>query len=124
MLGSSYAAAWVEVWLEERGFKCDVRVRAKVDGEVDVLCEDPLVVAEVTAVVDAVEGAERELEKLLEKAREASARFGRPLYAAVLAVEWAPSQVAQYLEEACRRRGVVLVLGRSPRQPRPRSFDA
>ncbi|MCS7102727.1 MAG: hypothetical protein NZ992_02455 [Candidatus Korarchaeum sp.] len=112
-----YTANWVRIWLEERGFRCEVRVNVNipVDGfkELDVVCFDPLVIGEATVSIKTIEGADRELRKLLENV-EATERFlGRKAYAKILAVENAPDEVADYIRRRCEELGILLIFGRS-----------
>jgi len=66
-----YIAVRLSRWLEEKGYKCDVRTRVTImvnpvtgdSREVDVICWNPLVVGEVTTI-KAVDEAERGIEKL------------------------------------------------------------
>ncbi|MEM0017891.1 MAG: hypothetical protein QXJ48_05940 [Candidatus Korarchaeum sp.] len=113
-----YTANWVRIWLEERGFRCDVRVgiTLPVEGlfrEIDVICFDPLVVGEATLSLKTIERAENELKKLLANVEVAERFVGRKAYAKVLAVENAPNEIAEYLRKRCEELGVMLVLGRS-----------
>ncbi|MCI4464382.1 MAG: hypothetical protein JHC22_01095, partial [Thermoproteus sp.] len=111
-----YTAQWIREWLAARGFTCSPIVHAAllIDGikEVDVFCPDPLVVAEVKSAVPTVDEADRALEQL-RRAVEAAEKFARTrIYAAVLAVETAPEEVARYLQAKAGEAGYLLVLGR------------
>jgi len=111
-----YTAQWIREWLAARGFTCNPIVHAAllIDGikEVDVFCPDPLVVAEVKSAVPTVDEADRALEQL-RRAVEAAEKFARTrIYAAVLAVETAPEEVARYLQAKAGEAGYLLVLGR------------
>ncbi len=102
--------------LREAGVECDVwvNVTLPVDGfrEVDLFCPDPLVVGEVTVALRTVEEAEGELVKLQESVRAAERFVGRPTYMKVLAVEFAPGPVAEYLREKADELGIRLIIGR------------
>jgi hypothetical protein len=115
-----YLAVWLSRWLEEKGYKCDVRTRVTImvnpvtgdSREVDVICWNPLVVGEVTTTIRTVEEAEREIKKLLDNVAYAEKAAGIKHYTKVLAVEVAPGEVAEYLERRARELDVILVLGR------------
>jgi phage host-nuclease inhibitor protein Gam len=115
-----YTAVWLSRWLEEKGYKCDVRTRITIvvnpttgdSREVDVICWNPLVVGEVTTTIRTVEEAEREIGKLLDSVAYAEKAAGAKHYAKILAVEVAPSEIAEYLERRARELDITLVLGR------------
>jgi seryl-tRNA synthetase len=115
-----YTAVWLSRWLEGKGYKCDVRTRITIvvnpttgdSREVDVICWDPLVVGEVTTTIRTVEEAEREIKKLLDSVAYAEKAAGVKHYAKILAVEIAPSEIAEYLERRARELDITLVLGR------------
>jgi len=111
-----FAARVVEAVLRERGVECSVRVNVTlpVDGfkEVDLFCPEPLVVGEVSVAVRSVEEAEGLLEQL-RRASEAGEKLTRRRpYLKVLAVEFAPRDVAEFLKARCEGEGVYLILGR------------
>ncbi len=115
-----YTAVWLSRWLEEKGYKCDVRTRITIvvnpttgdSREVDVICWNPLVVGEVTTTIRTVEEAEREIGKLLDSVAYAEKVAGVKHYAKILAVEVAPGEIAEYLERRARELDITLVLGR------------
>jgi chaperonin cofactor prefoldin len=115
-----YTAVWLSRWLEEKGYKCDVRTRITIvvnpttgdSREVDVICWNPLVVGEVTTTIRTVEEAEREIKKLLDSVTYTEKVAGAKHYAKILAVEVAPSEIAEYLERRARELDITLVLGR------------
>ena len=115
-----YTAVWLSRWLEEKGYKCDVRTRVTIvvnpatgdSREVDVICWNPLVVGEVTTTIRTVEEAEREIGKLLDSVAYAEKVAGAKHYAKILAVEIAPSEIAEYLERRARELDITIVLGR------------
>jgi len=78
----AHAASFLEVLLEELGYP-DARVEKKYlvsDGEVveiNMFCERPLVVGEVTTHVATKDGARAEIEKLLKRVRLVEERYGR-----------------------------------------------
>jgi hypothetical protein len=111
-----FAARVVEAVLRERGVECSVRVNVTlpVDGfkEVDLFCPEPLVVGEVSVAVRSVEEAEGLLEQLRRAAEAGEKLTKRRPYLKVLAVEFAPRDVAEYLKARCEGEGVYLILGR------------
>jgi hypothetical protein len=111
-----FAARVVETVLRERGVECSVRVNVTlpVDGfkEVDLFCPEPLVVGEVSVAVRSVEEAEGLLEQLRRAAEAGEKLTRRRPYLKVLAVEFAPRDVAEYLKMRCEGEGVYLILGR------------
>jgi archaellum component FlaC len=112
-----YTAVWLSKWLEERGYRCEVKTRVTVliDGvrEIDLLCVDPLVVGEVTTTLRSVDEAEKEIKKLLDNVTYIEKAWGTKHYAKILAVEIAPEDVAEHLRKRVEELGIVLVLGRS-----------
>jgi hypothetical protein len=117
-----YTAVWLSGWLEERGYKRDVRTRVTItvnpvtgdSREVDVICWNPLVVGEVTTI-KAVDEAERRIEKLLDNVAYAEKVVEVKHYAKVLAVEVAPGEVAEYLKRRAKELDVILVLAEGTR---------
>jgi len=115
-----YTAVWLSRWLEEKGYKCDVKTRITItvdlatgdSREVDVICWNPLVVGEVTTTLRSIEEAEREIRKLLDITAYAEKVAGVKHYAKVLAVETAPKEIAEYLERRAGELDIILVLGR------------
>ncbi|PLJ78502.1 hypothetical protein [Infirmifilum sp. SLHALR2] len=112
-----YARAFLEVMLEEMGYS-GARVtrgyllRDREVVEVDVLCENPLVVGEATSRIQSIEEAEREAEKLTERVRLAEEKYGRKPVLAVLAVGSAPPEVLNRLRLLAEKNGFKLVVGR------------
>ncbi len=120
VLGASfedYARAFIELLLGEMGYP-EALVERKVfirDGElveVNVFCEDPLVVGEATTAVGSVEEAKKEVEKVLERARLVEEKLGRRPMMIFLAVVNAPSDAAEALKRLAREKGIRLILGK------------
>ncbi len=111
-----FVARVVETVLRERGVECSVHVNVTlpVDGfkEVDLFCPEPLVVGKVSVAVRSVEEAEGLLEQLRKAAEAGEKLTKRRPYLKVLAVEFAPRDVAEYLKMRCEGEGVYLILGR------------
>jgi len=112
-----YARAFLEVMLEEMGYPGARVIRGYLlrGGEVvevDMLCENPLVVGEATSRIQSIEEAEREVEKLTERIRLAEEKYGRKPVLAVLAVGSAPPEVLDRLKLLAEKNGFKLVVGR------------
>jgi len=118
-LGSTfedYTAAFVEVMLEDRGFK-DVSVERKflVYGgevlEINLFCEKPLVVGEVTLKVEDVRGAEEEVMKLLKRVEVVKEVYKAEPVMKVLAVGRASVEASKVLRELAEKYGIKLLIG-------------
>lgn len=113
----AHAASFLEVLLEELGYP-DARVDRKYlvsDGEVvevNMFCERPLVVGEVTMHVSTKDGARAEIEKLLRRIKLVEERYGRRVELAVLVVSTATPEAHEELRRAATEHGIRLVLGR------------
>ncbi|MEM4153791.1 MAG: hypothetical protein QXW52_03110 [Candidatus Caldarchaeum sp.] len=119
-LGVTYemhANAYVQVLLEELGYP-DARVgRGYVlkDGEVleiDMFCEDPLVVGEVTSRLRDEEEMNREIAKLLERVEAVSSKYGKKPFMVVLSVGVAPETLVEKLRTETEKHDIKLILGR------------
>ncbi|MCS7146516.1 MAG: hypothetical protein RMJ28_04255 [Nitrososphaerota archaeon] len=112
----THAAAYIQMLLMELGYP-QARVERRhfvKDGEVvdvDIFCEDPLVVGEVTVAIRDVGGAESEVEKLMERAELVSARYGRKPFMVVLSAARVSLEAAERLREMSEALGFRLVLG-------------
>ena len=118
-LGSTfedYTAAFVEVMLEDRGFK-DVSVGRKflVYGgevlEINLFCEKPLVVGEVTLKIEDVRGAEEEVMKLLKRVEVVKEVYKAEPVMKVLAVGRASVEASKVLRELAEKYGIKLLIG-------------
>jgi len=88
----------------------DKELRSEVVGgeEVDIFCDAPLIVGEVTAHAE----SEEELYKLLRKAEAAEEALGRPSFKRILVVLTAPRRVAEKLRELSLEHDVELIIGK------------
>jgi len=119
MLGVTFEAtarASIDVLLDEMGYpEASVSVKHfAVDGEVvevDALCEDPLVVGEITDYIKFRDEAESEVEKLRSRISLVERRYGRRVMLAVLVVATASEEVSSHLREVAGRNGIFVVLG-------------
>jgi hypothetical protein len=113
----AHAASFLEVLLEELGYP-DARVDKKYlvsDGEVveiNMFCERPLVVGEVTTHVATKDGARAEIEKLLKRVRLVEERYGRRAMLAILVVSTATPEAHEELRRLATEHGIRLVFGR------------
>ncbi|MEM0482995.1 MAG: hypothetical protein QXM16_08975 [Nitrososphaerota archaeon] len=119
-LGVTYemhAAAYIQVLLEELGYP-SARVSrgwALKDGEVleiDMFCEEPLVVGEVTTRLKDEKEIESEITKLLDRVEAVSSKYGRKPFLTILSVGIAPENLVDRLREETEKHGIKLILGR------------
>jgi len=109
-----HAASFLEVMLVEMGYP-DAKVERKhlvFGGEVlelDLFCEEPLVVGEVTV---SVEDVDAEVEKVLKRARAVKEKYGRKPTLTLLCVATCRDEVAERLKEVCGKHGIRLILGK------------
>ncbi|MEM1952553.1 MAG: hypothetical protein QXG52_02020 [Candidatus Caldarchaeum sp.] len=112
-----HAAAYLELVLDEMGYS-SAKINRKLfvhDGEVvevNLFCEEPLVVGEVTVAVRSEEDAVREVAKLVERVDVVVSKFGRKPDLTVLSVGRASPEAAEKLRAEAEKHGVRLVLGR------------
>jgi hypothetical protein len=109
------AAAFVEFLLAEMGYDASVDrkifVQENEPVEIDLFCERPLVVGEVTLKIESEEEAKKELEKLMKKVRIAERIFGKPEFI-FLVVANASKEAEELLRKICGENGIRLVLGK------------
>ncbi|MEM0384235.1 MAG: hypothetical protein QXV27_05260 [Candidatus Caldarchaeum sp.] len=119
-LGVTYelhANAYIQVLLEELGYP-DARVgRGYVlkDGEVleiDMFCEEPLIVGEVTTRLMDEQEAGREIGKLLERVEAVSSKYRKKPFMKVLSVGVASENVVEKLRTEAEKHGIKLIMGR------------
>ncbi|MEM2941722.1 MAG: hypothetical protein QW304_09285 [Thermoproteota archaeon] len=119
-LGVTYemhANAYVQVLLEELGYP-DARVSrgwALKDGEVlevDVFCDEPLVVGEVTTKLRDEKEMNKEITKLLDRVEAVSSKYGRKPFLTILSVGVAPEYLVERLRDEAEKHGIKLILGR------------
>jgi len=112
-----YACGFVKLLLEDMGYP-DAGVGKGfllyegVVYQVDIFCEDPLVVGEATLYLRDRDSARRELEKLESRVEAAEKVKGRRTVLRILAVGNAPSEVLEYLRDECVKRDIKLAFGR------------
>ncbi|MEM0450053.1 MAG: hypothetical protein QXO17_00575 [Nitrososphaerota archaeon] len=112
-----HASSFLELLLEEMGYP-QARVEKKYlveDGEVvdiDMFCEEPLVVGEVTTHIATAEAAKAEVEKLLRRVRLVERKYGRKVDLVVLTASTVTPEAHEELRRSSREHGIRLVLGR------------
>ena len=112
-----HAAAFLEVMLEEMGYP-DARVGKKILAyhdeavEINLFCEEPLIVGEATISVKRAEEAEREIRKLLDRVRIVEERYRRKPEMVILSVARATEEAIEVLKNLTKEHGVKLVLGK------------
>jgi uncharacterized protein (UPF0335 family) len=112
-----HSASFLEVLLEELGYP-DAKIERKIlvhDGEaveINMFCEDPLVVGEARISIESAEEAEKEVEKLLKRVEIVEKRYGKRPMLVVLSVARPSPGVSGRLENLAKKHGIKLVLGR------------
>ncbi|MCD6509862.1 MAG: hypothetical protein J7L11_05705 [Thermoprotei archaeon] len=113
-----YTASFLKRYLMDMGYpepKIEVDVKFRYEGgylEVNVFCEDPLLVGEVTTYLGTVDEAKSELEKLLERSKIIEGMFKRSVKFKVLAVANVKEGIAQVLRDLAEKNCVLLIVGR------------
>jgi uncharacterized membrane protein len=111
-----FASGFVKVMLEDMGYPGARVGRGYIfhEGrvlEVNILCEEPLVVGEATLKVEIPEEAEAEVAKLLERAEAARRAYGREPLLKVLCVARAEPAAAEALRKLAAAHGIKLAVG-------------
>ena len=118
-LGVSFeiqAAAYVELLLDEMGYP-GARVGKKYlvhDGEVieiNLFCEEPLVVGEATVVVRSRGEAEAEVGKLVKRIDLVRSKYRKEPMLKILSVARVAADVSDVLRREAEKHGIKLVLG-------------
>ncbi|MEM1950267.1 MAG: hypothetical protein QXY50_07400 [Candidatus Caldarchaeum sp.] len=116
-----YSRSFTQLLLDELGYGWREVVRKVFVSEgrpveVDIFCEDPLVVGEATSVVESWENAQRELADLLMKVELVSGIYQRKPVFVLLCVGKMSGDVAERLRTECVENDVRLVLGSEIRE--------
>jgi hypothetical protein len=117
-----YTAAFLEEYLSERGYegaKVEVGVKLKYMGktvELDLFCEDPLLVGEVTTGVASLEDARREIDKLLERVNFVKEMYGRDVDIKILAIANVGAEAVEFLREIAEKHGIMVIIGREMKE--------
>jgi hypothetical protein len=111
-----YTAFVIKYILKQKGIDADIRthVNLPVDGykEVDVFCDDPLIVAETSLSLRSIEEAEKKIEKLELAAKSAEKLTGKKVFMKFFSVEFATKEVIEFLREKAQEKNIELIIGR------------
>ncbi|MEM4281773.1 MAG: hypothetical protein QXK38_06275, partial [Candidatus Caldarchaeum sp.] len=116
-----YSRSFVQLLLEEIGYgwrEVDRKILVSEGRpvEIDIFCEEPLVVGEATSFLGSWEEAERELAGLEERVRLVSTLYGKRPELVLLCVGRAAEEVVYRLKNILVAQGVRLVLGAEIRE--------
>ena len=117
-----YTAAFLEEYLSERGYegaRIEVGIKLKYMGktvELDLFCEDPLLVGEVTTGVTSLEDARRELDKLLERVNFVKEMYERDVTIKILAIANVGAEAVDFLREIAEKHGIMVIIGREMKE--------
>lgn len=112
-----HAAAFLEIMLEEMGY-VGARVGKRYfvhEGEVkevNIFCEDPLIVGEVTVSIKSLDEVEGEIGKIMERARMVEEKYGKKPLLTILCVARVTPDVSEALRSLAERHGIKLILGK------------
>ncbi|MBO3840595.1 MAG: hypothetical protein JTT17_07270 [Candidatus Brockarchaeota archaeon] len=112
-----HTASLLEVMLIEMGYP-EARVEKKhlvYEGEVveiNLFCEEPLVIGEATVSIRSVGDAEKEVEKLAKRVRMIEERYGKKPMLTMLSVARVAPDVAEELRRLTEKYGIKLALGK------------
>jgi len=112
-----YTASLVKLMLEDMGYP-DVEVGRKpllFNGEIyeiNIFCEEPLTVGEVTLYIGDLDEARRELEKLQKRIEVAEKVTGKKATLKILAVANTSKEILDYLKTATKKQNIKLVYGK------------
>ena len=112
-----YTASLVKLMLEDMGYP-DAEVRRKpllFKGEIyeiNLFCEEPLTVGEVTLYLGDLDEARRELEKLQKRIEIAEKVKGKKTALKILAVANTPKEILDYLKTAAKQQNIKLIYGK------------
>ncbi|MCL7388797.1 MAG: hypothetical protein LZ173_02510, partial [Thaumarchaeota archaeon] len=111
------AAAYIKLLLEKMGYPEAIVGKKYLfyQGEpleINIFCEEPLIVGEVTITVKDEDEALSEVEKLLRRVEATRTLYGREPLLKVLSVANAVPAVANKLREETEKYGIKFILGR------------
>ncbi len=112
-----YTASAVKLMLEDMGYPgAEVGKKTLLFNneiyEINIFCDDPLTVGEVTLYIRDVDEARRELEKLLRRIEIAEKKENKKAVLKVLAVANASKEVLDHLKTMAEQRDIRLLYGR------------
>ncbi|MEM4304036.1 MAG: hypothetical protein QXQ70_09115, partial [Candidatus Caldarchaeum sp.] len=111
-----YSRSFTQLLLEELGYgwrEVDRKILVSEGRpvEIDIFCEEPLVVGEATSILGSWEDAEKELAGLEERVRLVSTVYGKSPELMLFCVGRAAEEVVPRLRKVLDAKGVRLVLG-------------
>lgn len=111
-----HSASFLELMLEEIGYSEAVVEKKYLvhEGEVveiNMFCEDPLLVGESTVSIRTAEEAKKDVEKLIKRAEIVEKRYGRKPSLIVLSVARATLEASELLTRMAVEYGIKLILG-------------
>ncbi|MGQ9782171.1 MAG: hypothetical protein ACUVQ8_08030 [Nitrososphaeria archaeon] len=121
MTFEDYARSFTELMLHETGYP-EVEVGKKIlvhennIVEINLFCENPLMVGETTLNLDSAESAEEEAKRVLEKAQIVEEKFGKRPQILMISVANATQEAMEVLEKIRKERNIRLVLGKEIRE--------
>ncbi len=112
-----YTASFVKLMLEDMGYP-DAEVRRKsllFNGEIyeiNIFCEEPLTVGEVTLYIGDLDEARRELEKLQKRIEIAEKVKGKKVTLKILAVANTSKEILDHLKTVTKQQNIKLISGK------------
>ncbi|MEM3005946.1 MAG: hypothetical protein QXJ79_04430, partial [Candidatus Bathyarchaeia archaeon] len=111
-----HSASFLELMLEEIGYSGAVVEKKYLvhEGEVveiNMFCEDPLLVGESTISIRTAEEAKKDVEKLIKRAEIVEKKYGRKPILIVLSVAKATPEASEILTRMAMEYGIKLILG-------------
>ncbi|MEM0482559.1 MAG: hypothetical protein QXM16_06725 [Nitrososphaerota archaeon] len=111
-----YSRSFTQLLLEELGYgwrEVDRKILVSEGRpvEIDIFCEEPLVMGEATSILGSWEDAEKELAGLEERVRLVSTLYGKSPELMLFCVGRAAEEVVPRLRKVLDAKGVRLVLG-------------
>jgi predicted nuclease with TOPRIM domain len=112
-----YSASFVKLMLEDMGYP-DAQVGRKTmlfNGEIyeiNIFCEEPLTVGEVTLYIGDLDEARRELEKLQKRIEIAEKTTGKKAALKILAIANTPKEILDHLKTTTKQQNIKLIYGR------------
>jgi len=116
-----HAASFLEVMLIEMGYP-EARVERKYllfkneIIEINMFCEEPLIVGEITLSVRSISEAQREIKKLIKRIKAVEKKYGRKPMLSVLSVVRSTPEATEALKTLAEKHNIRLILGREIRE--------
>jgi hypothetical protein len=80
--------------------------------EIDLSCEKPLVISEVTISIRTIEEINREMEKLLKRVEIIQKKYGEKPSMVILSIAKVAAEISELLKALAEENGVKLIIGR------------